>query len=71
MPSRHTTDLFASLSNGAAGRTMTPTDRCLGSIIAATGALLASRFPFVTPSGVLGPCDGQPEQQHRPRRRLP
>ncbi|MDQ6715998.1 MAG: hypothetical protein M3Z83_07805, partial [Actinomycetota bacterium] len=63
MPSGHTTDLLASLSNGTAGRTMTPTDRCLGPITAATGALLASRFPFVTPSGVLGPCAGQPEQQ--------
>ncbi len=63
MPSGHTTDLFASLSNGASGRTMTSGDQCLGPITAATGAMLASRFPFVTPSGVVGPCDGQPEQQ--------
>lgn len=31
---------------------------CLGNIAALTGALLASRFPYVTPSGVVGPCEG-------------
>ncbi len=29
---------------------------CLGLISAATAALLTARFPYVTPSGVIGPC---------------
>lgn len=31
-------------------------DHCVGPLVAATAAMLASRFPFVTPSGVVGPC---------------
>jgi len=61
-PAGHTVDLFGVLGAGAAG-TPTVTDHCLGPVTAATGALLASRFPFVTPSGVAGPCSGQLEQQ--------
>ena len=61
-PAGHTVDLFAALGSGAAG-VPSATDHCLGAVTAATGAMLASRFPFVTPSGVAGPCAGQPEQQ--------
>jgi hypothetical protein len=40
---------------------------CLGNVPAITGALLASRFPYVTPSGVVGPCQGsQPERDLHP-----
>ncbi len=65
-PAGHTIDLFAALGAGATGGTpggSTATDHCLGPISAATGTMLASRFPFVTPSGVAGPCAGQLEQQ--------
>ncbi len=61
-PAGHTIDLFAALGAGAAGTAAT-TDHCLGPLTAATGTMLASRFPFVTPSGVAGPCVGQAEQQ--------
>ncbi len=37
---------------------------CLGAgLTAATAAMLASRFPYVTPSGVVGPCQGLTQQQ--------
>jgi hypothetical protein len=36
---------------GAAGN-----EQCLGNVPALTAGLLASRFPYVTPSGVVGPC---------------
>jgi len=67
-PSGHTVDLFAAMSNTVPDRAgkkgeVKEGDQCLGPITAATGALLSSRFPFVTPSGVMGPCNGQPEQQ--------
>ena len=61
-PAGHTIDLFAALGAGAAG-TPAGADHCLGPVSAATGTMLASRFPFVTPSGVAGPCVAQPEQQ--------
>jgi hypothetical protein len=61
-PAGHTIDLFAALGAGAAGSAAT-TDHCLGPLTAATGTMLASRFPFVTPSGVAGPCVSQDEQQ--------
>jgi hypothetical protein len=61
-PAGHTVDLFAALDAGANG-TPAATDFCFGPLTAATGAMLASRFPFVTPSGVAGPCAGQLEQQ--------
>ena len=62
-PSGHTLDLFSGVGNAVPGRVVAASDHCLGPITAATGALLASRFPFVTPSGVIGECDGQPDQQ--------
>ena len=39
---------------------------CLGSISSATAALLTARFPYVTPSGVVGPC---PDREVRPGQR--
>lgn len=39
---------------------------CLGSVSAATAALLTARFPYVTPSGVVGPC---PDRELEPGRR--
>jgi hypothetical protein len=36
---------------------------CLQSLRSSTAALLASRFPYVTPSGVMGPCGAWPRQQ--------
>lgn len=66
-PAGHTLDLFETLrmdrSNAATGTQTRPGDLCLGPVTAATAALLASRFPFVTPSGVAGPCGDQPAQQ--------
>ena len=61
-PAGDTVDLLAALGSGV---DPTPPDavRCLGSLTAATGTMLASRFPFVTPSGVVGPCAAQREQQ--------
>jgi hypothetical protein len=37
---------------------------CVGPLLAATAAMFASRFPFVTPSGVVGPCGAitEPDQ---------
>ncbi|MDQ2796571.1 MAG: hypothetical protein M3Y06_05325 [Actinomycetota bacterium] len=61
-PAGHTLDLFAALGSGAAG-TPAATDHCLGAVTAATGTMLSARFPIVTPSGVVGPCAGQLEQQ--------
>jgi hypothetical protein len=62
-PAGHTLDLLAALGSGVPGQTLTADDHCLGPVTAATGTMLASRFPFVTPSGVVGPCGGQQEQQ--------
>ena len=66
-PAGHTLDLFETLrmdrSNAATGAQTRADDLCLGPLTAATAALLASRFPFVTPSGVAGPCGDQPAQQ--------
>jgi hypothetical protein len=48
----HDYDLFAQY-----GRTAEHTDKgCLGNPQALTAGLLASRFPYVTPSGVVGSC---------------
>ena len=33
-----------------------PKDGCVRGLTAATAGLLAARFPYVTPSGVIGPC---------------
>lgn len=38
-------------------------EHCLSNLPASTAAMLASRFPYVTPSGVLGPCGTAPEAQ--------
>jgi hypothetical protein len=63
-PAGNTIDLLSALGAADPGGTPDADDtRCLGSLTAATGTMLASRFPFVTPSGVLGPCTGQGEQQ--------
>ncbi len=62
-PAGHTLDLIDLMSPVAAGGDGGEDDLCLGPMTAATGAMLASRFPFVTPSGVAGPCGGQIGQQ--------
>lgn len=36
---------------------------CIGVLKASTAAMLSARFPYVTPSGVAGPCGTGPEQQ--------
>lgn len=36
---------------------------CFGDLTASTAAMLSARFPYVTPSGVIGPCGRQPTQQ--------
>lgn len=36
---------------------------CVATMSAATAAMLASRFPYVTPSGVIGGCGLTPQQQ--------
>ncbi len=61
-PAGDTVDLLGALGSGA-DPTPPAQVRCLGSLTAATGTMLASRFPFVTPSGVVGPCAAQDEQQ--------
>ena len=61
-PAGDTVDLLGALGSGT-GSAPDQDVRCLGSLQAATGAMLASRFPFVTPSGVAGPCGSQGEQQ--------
>ncbi|CAN5431569.1 hypothetical protein BH11ACT8_BH11ACT8_04970 [soil metagenome] len=35
-----------------------PDDHCVGNLPAITAGLIASRFPYVTPSAVIGPCRG-------------
>lgn len=48
-PASRSFDLFAAYGQG-------PDATCTGNLRAATVALLASRFPYVTPSGIVGPC---------------
>lgn len=56
---KHNYDLF-----GAYGRTVgDDKDQCLGNVPALTAGLLASRFPYVTPSGVVEDCRGLEEAQ--------
>lgn len=38
-------------------------DRCSSSLSAATAAMLSARFPYVTPSGVIGPCNASAQSQ--------
>ncbi len=58
-------DLFAAYGAARAPSTEAfPTGPgCLGAPTAATAAMLASRFPFVTPSGVVGECGTANERQ--------
>jgi hypothetical protein len=55
-----TIDLFASF---APATETGATDRCVPNLPAVSAAMLAARFPFVTPTGVLGPCRDQPRSQ--------
>ncbi|HET9874003.1 MAG TPA: hypothetical protein VFP89_15585 [Propionibacteriaceae bacterium] len=71
-PAARTVDLFSAY--GPYVRGATP-GSCLGMIRGATAALLTARFPYVTPSGVVGPCPQTPEingksMPHWPRTQL-
>jgi len=58
---RHSWDLFAAYStvtDDAATVDTTVSSHCLGNVPALTAGLLASRFPYVTPSGTVGGCNG-------------
>jgi hypothetical protein len=59
-PAPSSVDLFADYD---AGRGTTTQHGCLGDVPASTAAMLAARFPYVTPSGVIGPCGRGPTQQ--------
>ena len=52
-PGARTIDLFSAYGPFVPGATPAS---CLGRIRSATAALLTARFPYVTPSAVLGPC---------------
>jgi len=52
-PGARTIDLFSAYGPFVPGAT---SESCLGRIRSATAALLTARFPYVTPSAVLGPC---------------
>jgi hypothetical protein len=52
-PGARSYDLFAAYGSDETGEAAAG---CTGNPRAATVALLASRFPYVTPSGVVGPC---------------
>ena len=52
-PGARTIDLFSAYGPFVPGATA---ESCLGRIRSATAALLTARFPYVTPSAVLGPC---------------
>ncbi len=51
-PATRTIDLFSAYGPYGDGQDAT----CLGFIRASTAALLTARFPYVTPSGTVGPC---------------
>lgn len=59
--SRDLAATFMTPPTAAAGAADVPDkhDRCLTSLKASTAAMLAARFPYVTPSGVVGPCWGE------------
>lgn len=38
-------------------------DHCVGSVPASTASMTSARFPYVTPSGVVGPCGDAPQAQ--------
>jgi hypothetical protein len=55
---------FTARKEDATGGSGTPdgparTPVCTGNLQAVTAALMTARFPYVTPSGVLGPCHGE------------
>lgn len=52
-PGARTIDLFTAYGPFVPGADR---ESCLGQIRSATAALLTARFPYVTPSAVLGPC---------------
>ena len=52
-PGARTIDLFSAYGPFVPG---SEPESCLGRIRAATAALLTARFPYVTPSAVIGPC---------------
>jgi hypothetical protein len=52
-PGARTIDLFTAYGPLVPGA---DPDACLGRIRSATAALLTARFPYVTPSAVIGPC---------------
>ncbi len=57
-------DLFASYGPDLGTAPKAPGGlKCLGDVKASTAAMLASRFPYVTPSGVVGPCGPWTRQQ--------
>ncbi len=60
-PVAGTVDLLASYGAAAAGAG--EDQRCIPQLTAATAALLASRFPFVMPSAVIGGCGDAPPDQ--------
>ena len=62
-PAPRTIDLFRTYGPYVPGGT---DQSCLGLISATTAAMLTARFPYVTPSGVVGPC---PDRQVRPGRK--
>ncbi|WP_299518085.1 hypothetical protein [uncultured Serinicoccus sp.] len=39
------------------------TETCVGSVPASTASMTSARFPYVTPSGVVGPCGDAPQAQ--------
>ncbi|KUG57065.1 hypothetical protein AVL62_15875 [Serinicoccus chungangensis] len=49
----------------AAGAGTAPdgTETCVGSVPASTASMASARFPYVTPSGVVGPCGDAPQAQ--------
>jgi len=54
---RHSWDAFALYSEGPDADEATVGKHCLGNLPAMTAGLLASRFPYLTPSGVVGSCN--------------
>lgn len=67
-PAPHSIDLFSTYGPDLASDVQQDGKRdrdknCLQNVVAATAAMLASRFPYVTPSGFVGPCHGRSRQQ--------
>ena len=62
-PLAYSRDLIDYLETGTDTDTDTDTEGCLPGLRLSTAAMLAARFPYVTPSGVLGPCGHSPRVQ--------